>query len=117
MRRIIILESNPQIPGEPAFRYAMWADVPAGRESRYANPSFTSQVVGATGPEIAALQAGSVVERVFDSRWGTGSTVPQIQAQLVAKYGQFQAEITGTNPWQRYGTSYDGTAWTMVNNP
>lgn len=45
-----------------------------------------------------------------------GTTVPQIQAALVAEFNAYQARITAANPWQRYGTSYDGTSWTAVSN-
>ena len=115
-RKIIILEMNPVLPGETAFRFAMWADVPAARQARYADAALTSAVVGISAGELTALQNGSVVEKVEDARWPAGATVAQIQALLVARYTAFQAQITAANPWQRYGTNWDGTSWTSVNN-
>ena len=114
-RKIIILESNPVTAGEIAFRYAMWADVPAARQSRYADATLTSQVVGATAGELTALRNGSVVEKVEEARFGA-STVPAVQALLINRFNAYQTEITAKNPWQRYGTSWDGSSWTAVNN-
>lgn len=115
-RKIIILESNPPGTGNIAFKFAMWADVPAARQARYANATFVSEVVGATAGEISALQTGAVVEMVREAQWNAGTTIPQIQAALVAEFNAYQARITAANPWQRYGTSYDGTSWTAVSN-
>lgn len=115
-RKIIILESNPPGTGEIAFKYALWADVPAARQTRYADPAFETQVVGATAGEVAALRSGAVVERVAEARWNQGTTVAQIQAALVNEFNRFQTQITNTNPWQRYGTSWDGSTWTSVTN-
>ena len=114
-RKIIILESNPVTAGEIAFRYAMCADVPAARQTRYADATLESQVVGATAGELTALRNGSVVEKVEEARFGA-STVPAVQALLITRYQAFQAQITADNRWQRYGTSWDGTSWTAVSN-
>lgn len=115
-RKIIILESHPPGTGEIAFRYALWANVPAARQTRYANPDLETQVEDATAGEIAALRTGAVVERVGEARWNNGTTVAQIQAALVNEFNRYQAKITAANPWQRYGTSWDGSSWTAVNN-
>lgn len=116
-RKIIVLEQYAVLPGELGFRYALWADVPAARQARYANPTFETAVAGASQAEIGALRSGAVVEKVEDGRWPAGTTVPSIQALLVSRFQDFQAEVTARNPWQRYGTSWDGTTWTAVNNP
>lgn len=115
-RKIIILEKTPSQTGFMGFRFAMWADVPATRQTFYANASATSAVKGATGPEIAAIQGGSVTERVRDAQYPTqGVSLADIQADLVNIFNAFQTEITAFNPWQRYGTTYDGSTWTPVN--
>lgn len=115
-RKIIILESNPPGQGDIQFRFAMWADVPAARQSRYADATFASAVAGATAGEITALQTGAVVETVREARWPAGTTIPNIQAALVTEFNAYQARVTASNPWQRYGTSWDGSIWTAVNN-
>ena len=115
-RKIIILEQQPKLPGEVAFRFAMWADVPAARQARYANPAFVSAVAGLSQAELDELRAGQIVEQVEDARWPAGTTVPSIQALLVTRFQAFQAEVTAANPWQRYGTNWDGSTWTPVNN-
>lgn len=114
-RKIIILESRPITAGEIAFRYAFWADVPAARQARYANAAFETQVAGATAGEFAALRSGAVVEKVDEARFGA-ATVAQVQALLVTEFNAYQAKITAANPWQRYGTNWDGTSWNAVNN-
>lgn len=115
-RKIIILEADSAGQGEVGFRYALWADVPPARQVRYANASFVSAVAGATGAEVTALQTGAVTERVGSARWQQGTTIPQVQGFLIAAFNTFQAEISAANPWQRYGTSWDGSSWTPVNN-
>lgn len=114
-RKIIILDSNPILPGEIAFRYAMWADVPAARQTRYADPTLTSQVTGITAAELTALRNGTVVEKVEEARFGT-TTVANVQALLITRYNTYQAEIAADNRWQRYGTNWDGTSWAAVSN-
>lgn len=115
-RKIIILESNPVLPGEITFRFAMWADVPVTRQARYANPALTSDVNGATASELDAIRSGAVVERIEEGRWPKGTTVPQVQAELIKRFQAFQADVSTDNRWARYGTSWDGASWTPVTN-
>lgn len=116
MRKIIILDSNPVLPGETAYRYALRADVPAARKARYANAAAASAVDDATADELAALRAGAAVEKVEDARWPEGTSLAQVQAALVERHGVFQQQINDANPWASYGTSWDGSTWTDIAN-
>lgn len=114
MRQVIVLE-RLRIGNPPSFRFAMWAAVPAGRESAYAQDSnWQSQFSGATAGELSALRAGTVVERVerFDATLNL--TIGQIETELQNRWTAFQASVTGDNYWDRFGSSWDGASWTLI---
>jgi hypothetical protein len=98
------------------FNFVMWADVPVARQSRYANPSATSVWTGATTQDNTDLKAGVFTERVATQRIVPGTPMPQIQQFLQNQWSAFQSEINDANPWQRYGSTWDGTTWTVANN-
>lgn len=120
-RQIVILEATQGLGGgQIGFRYALWAAVPAARQSWYAftpqDGSAVSAVVGATTAELAAISSGAVTEQIGTGQWPAGTTVAQIKAFLIAQFAEFQVAVTTANPWQIYGSSYDGTSWTVVAN-
>ena len=96
------------------WRYALWADVPVGRQAFYADPTKTSAFKSASAAETTALQNGSVVESVRTLQVDKGSTGLQLQAALQAEWTAYQNEITAFNPWNRYGMFWagDGSSWT-----
>jgi hypothetical protein len=53
-----------------------------------------------------------VVEITSVLTGGGGQTLPQIQAELVTRQADYQAQITALTTWNRYGTFYNGTVWT-----
>lgn len=110
--RIIILD---RIDAD-TYRYALWADVPLARQAVYANVEAKSVWKDATTADNTALQSGAVVETTSSQRVPAGSTLPQIEAFLESRWANFQAEITNNNPWQRYGSTWDGTTWVVLNN-
>lgn len=112
-RQIIILERLNE-PSDFSFRYLFWATVPAARVGAYADAAATSAFKSATGPELAALQAGQVVEHVDTAFYPAGTAIAVIEADLVAKFNVYQAQITAANPTVRYGTYYDGAVWTIA---
>jgi hypothetical protein len=120
MRRIIVLDKIPEQSGEMHFRFAMWADVPAARQARYANASFVSAVQdgSVTAAELQALQTGAVLERVEEQKWAAATPLATIEAGLLARFTTFQAEVNAANQWARYGSFYDDTTatWTLKNN-
>jgi len=108
---IIILEKHTD-----DFSCAMWADVPAARQSRYADQNKVSAWSGALAADNTNLKNGVVAERVTTQRTPSGASVAQIQAFLQDQWTAYQAEINNYNPWVRYGSTWDGTTWTMVTN-
>lgn len=110
-KQIIILERVNQ-PSDQDFRYVMWATVPATRKQYYVNPNFVSQYKDITAEELAALRDGSIVEQVGIIPRPTGTTIAQIRAELIVRFNLFQNSIINYNPYERYGTYYDGSTWT-----
>lgn len=111
-RKIILLERLSDAGDPLTFRYVYWADVPAARQALAAKPAFVSAVLDATAAEKTALQSGAVAEVVRTSAWPAGATIATIQADLIAGFTAYQAQVSAYNPWLRYGTSWDGTTWT-----
>lgn len=110
-KQIIILE---KVGGNfTAFRYAMWLDIPATRQSFYANPSASSAYVNASTAEILALRAGSMKEIVDIITVPAGASIGSVQSSLITRFNEEQSEINTTNLWNRYGTFYNGTSWTI----
>jgi len=116
--KIIILAQGPppDAPSRAVYFYALWADVPAARQIRYADATKTSQWKNATAADVQALQQGQVVESVDSINVPPGQTNAQVQAALVQRWQEYQAYITNYNPWQRTDSTWDGTAWTFTNN-
>lgn len=110
MKQVIILEKDESSP-QVRFRFALWAVVPAARQSFYVNAALTSAFKSASGAEIAALQAGQVVERVDTVSFAAGTSIAVIQAALQSTWTDYQLAISAANPWVRYGTVWDGTSW------
>jgi len=110
-KRVIVLDQLPQ-PGN-IFRVALWADVPAARQSFYANPDLKSAWSGAQAADNTALQNGSVTERVEIYNAAAGKTLAQIKTDLQNLWTAFQSYVNSYNPWSRYGTFMDNTnTWT-----
>lgn len=117
-RKIIVLEKLDSAPGLNHYRYALWADVPTARQGFYAFTPLAGATVtpvkDATDLEKAALTGGQVTERIEEQQWQSGVPIATIQAELQVRFAAFQAEINGRNPWIRYGTYWDGSAWTIA---
>lgn len=118
MARKIVVLSQAEGPGrDTEIRVAFWLDVAvASRRPYYAQPGAVSAVVGATGPETAAIQNGAVVERVLGFARPPGTTNNQVKAYLEARYAEQQAALTADTTYRLSGTSWDGTNWTNVVN-
>jgi hypothetical protein len=112
--RVIILERDLDTNG---FRYVLWADVPTARQSFYAQPAGTKSTwKDALPADNDALVAGVVAERTSTQRVQGGTTITQIEGFLENRWSDFQAEVNASNPWQRFGSTWDGTTWTVANN-
>lgn len=104
--RIIILDHDDR-----NYNYLLWADAPVARQTFYANPAKVSEWRGALADDNAKLQSGEVVEASRSRSFHDGETLAQIRTALVAESNKFQTYITNHNPWDRYGTTFDGTTW------
>ena len=117
---VIFLAGTPDDPN--TWQAALWADVPTARQSFYAHhtptgdPPYTSAWSGATAADNANLQNGLVTERVITQRVPPGTTITQVETFLQNQWQQFQNEITNYNPWVHYGSTWDGTTWTVLSN-
>jgi hypothetical protein len=112
-KRVIILErlDSPRLQ----FRFAMWADVPAARQSIYANPTAVSAWKDAATADQTALQIGTIAERVETVSVEPGTTLAQVQAMLQARFAAYQSDITNDLEWSRYGSYWDdATGWTLA---
>jgi hypothetical protein len=112
-RKIIILD-RVNLPSDQDFRVAFWLDVAAPRRLFYANPAAVSAVKDATAGEVDAIRSGAVVEEIVTVPARSGVGMAALLAAIVARYEARQAEFTARNPWVRYGSYWDGNAWTGV---
>lgn len=111
-KRIVILDRINE-PSDMAFRFVLWADVPAARQPFYANAAATSAYADATAPELDAIRTGSVAEQVGSGTAAIGTPLADILAKLEVRWERWQDEVTTRNPWVRYGSYWDGTTWTQ----
>ena len=96
----------------------MWADVPAERESHYADPAKKSAYKDISASDLNKIQAGTIVEAVDVVAVAPGSGIAVVEAALQDSFSTYQASVTSGNPWIRYGSIWDDVAgWTLVNNP
>lgn len=112
-RKIIVLDQSG-LPSDSNYNVAFWLAVPVARQPFYANAAATSVVIGAQAAEITAIQQGQVVETVQSVSYPAGTTLAAITADLVSRYTAAQDALTTNNPWNRYGSSWNGTSWTPV---
>jgi hypothetical protein len=106
--RVIVLDQADA----RTFHYVLWADVPLARQPFYARPGAVSVWKDALPADNAALVSGAVVERDDTIGFPVGTNLATAQAALQTQWQSFQDEITALNRWARYGTTFDGAAWT-----
>lgn len=115
-KKIIVLENLAADSGAAGINYrvAYWLSVPVARQPMYANALAKSTYAGATQQEADALTAGQVVEMIDTISYPNGTTIAAVQADLIARFNAAQDALTGTNKFQRYGTSWDGNSWAVA---
>jgi hypothetical protein len=111
MRKIILLDRLALGSIDEAYRVAFWLEVPEERRGFYANPSAASAVQGITAEELGDLRAGRFVEQVESLTKPASATEEQARAMLEGSYMRRQGELNARNPWDRYGTYWDGGKW------
>jgi hypothetical protein len=106
-----------QTPGDPnGFNILFWADVPSARQTYYANPNAKSLWAGATTADNQNLQSGAVVELATEAHYVPGTPLTQIESDVQARWQSYQNSIINSNPWIRYGSTWDGATWTILSN-
>lgn len=113
-KRVIILD-RPDRLDPNTYRVALWAAVPAARQSFFAVPNAVSAWRDASAAENSAIASGAIKERVELFQFPPGATGAQMQNHIEARWQLFQNEITNVNLWQRYGSFWDSASgWTMT---
>ena len=107
----IIVLNRPDDSNPNLYRLALWADVPATRQSFYAVNTFVSAWKDATGTDNTNLKNGAVLETVVELTVPSGWTLAQVQSEAESRWQKYQTFVTNRNPWVRYGTTWDGTTW------
>jgi len=113
MPQIIQLERTG-MPSDNNFRMAFWLDVEPERQAFYANPAATSAFKGITTTELDAIKSGAVVEVIETIDRPAGGTLAEFRAEAQLRLTRLQNELTNRNPYNRYGTRFNGTSWTTV---
>ena len=106
--QIIILEQTDN----NRFNVAFWLTVPVARQPFYANATATSRYKDASAAEVAAIQAGQIVEQVGDFAYLSVATLANVRTALQSEWTSRQTALNNLNPWVRYGSTWDGAAWT-----
>jgi hypothetical protein len=113
-RKIIQLEMT-QPPAD--YKVVFWLDVPVARRFFYANASATTVVKDATVGELDAIRSGAILEQVLELEAGGrpgGPTESQVAEAVVAQFNARQSAFNASTVLARYGTYWDGSAWTVV---
>lgn len=119
MPAAILIERVQREAPATAWRVVLWADVPAPRQRFYSKPAtWQSANRDATAPELADLRAGVMAEKVETIEVETDQATAFATARNAAQalLSQWQTFVANYNVWNRYGTRFDGTAWTITNN-
>lgn len=84
--------------------------------SNWFGRSGGTQVSGVSLTDSSLLQSGAIVERTFQTApYPAGTTLPQLQQDLVSQFNSAQAIINQENPPFAgvVGLAYDGTTWSQ----
>lgn len=119
-RQIIVLNAvvaNGFITATAAF----WLAAPANLT--IPAPNFVSRVPlvanvpawGATAAEVTALQAGTVLEQIFNTGQISAASAIAVETALQTAYTAAQAALTAqAASFLFVGSSWNGTTWTIV---
>lgn len=111
MRKVILLDRLALGSIDETYRVAFWLEVPAERRPFYANPQAVSVVKDITADELGDMRAGRFIEVVETLTRPQGISEPEARAMLEMSYLRRQADVNEQNPWDRYGTHWDGGEW------
>jgi hypothetical protein len=109
-KEIIILRVTTGPGGDTNVGLAAWFAVAAGREIPPTR-TVTSAWPDASAAEVAAIQAGQVIEEVYSFQYPVTFTKAQIQTDLVSKWNARAAQIAARpNPNQFFGVFFDSVS-------
>jgi hypothetical protein len=123
MAREIIIVDVKNNPADGSFEIAaaLWLVAPANKvvpqpSVSSAVPPSSSVSWGVTTAELAALQAGTVVEQVIRSgQLPSATTGAQVKTALQNAYAAAQTALNNQAPAAKWiGASWDGTNWTAA---
>jgi len=102
-----------------AWKVVLWADVTVPERRRYyAKPAtWTSAYWDATAPQLADLRAGVMTEMVVTLSYSDTVLFGDVRQDIEAELTRFQNLTNNLNLWNRYGTGFNGTTWTITDNP
>lgn len=117
--RIIVLGKADDVGAtNRGFRVALWLVPPVSRRPYWLSVApAKSAFVNATTEENTAIAAGELVEQVTTLTADKDLNMAEFQAVAEKAWNDANTKIQAFNPWQRYGTKWDGTTWTVVNTP
>jgi len=116
MPRLNVIVLDQHRDDANTYNVVLWADVPVARQTQYASTGAKSAWSGATAQDNTNIASGSVAERVAIQRIPQGASLAQIEQFLQNLWTDYQNQINNNNFWLHYGSTWDGTTWTVVNN-
>lgn len=109
--KVIVLDSVPA-DGGVEYQVALWADVPAARQAFWAlTAPAKSAWKDALTADNTAITSGAVAEQVAKLRLAPGESAATARTAAQALSAQWITYVTNYNPWDRYGSTWDGTSW------
>ena len=115
MPQAIIILDQTGMPSDLNYRVAFWLDVPAARQSFYANPAATSAFVGISADDLAAIRAGQTIEVVETIPRLAGTSLATVKQAARDRLPALQLEFNRDNKYNRYGTRWtQATGWVDV---
>lgn len=109
-RKIIILERVDE-PSDLNFNVVFWLSVKASRQTYNADGLKVSIVKDATAQEIQDIKDGKIIEVLEKASFQASTASADVRTKLVARYNELQADLDAKNPWNFFGTYWDGTVW------
>jgi hypothetical protein len=108
MAKQIIALNQSSNGTEVSYGVAFWYSIASGLLPQTAGSVWT----GASAPENAAIQAGSVKEEVQSFSFPVGTPIAAIKAVLQQAWAERNQQINGMGPNAVYGVFFDSvTGW------
>lgn len=120
-RLIVILKRAVQPDGHPRFDYVLRADVPVARQPFVADAIAAAPILyfspfrpisPDTDPDAAGIASGAIMETFGSLIVDPALTLAEVQGILQRLQLDFQTATTADKTYLRYGSFFNGTAWT-----